>query len=76
MNPIPSPLDPRWRDLVTGKVAPRWQNLAVKLMMKRVLDATTADPKPMNVAKCVNEVHSYFVKNSAAAAADLSAIFH
>ncbi len=75
MATIPSQLDSRWRDLVTGKISPRWQTLPVKMLMKRVVEMTKADPKPLTVAKCVNEVHAYFVKNAAAAALDIARAF-
>jgi hypothetical protein len=75
LSPIPSRLDPRWRDVASGKINPRWQNLAVKMMMMRILNTTKADPSPMTVAKCAAEVHGFFTGNSAAAAADLAAIF-
>ena len=75
MAAIPSQLDPRWRELVTGRISPRWQNLAVKMLMKRVVEATAADPKPTTVAKCVNEVHAYFVKNTVTAAQDIALAF-
>jgi len=74
MSAVPSRLDPRWRDVATGKIAPKWQSLAVKMMMMRVIGETKANPSPATVVKCAGEIYDFFAKNAAAAPADLAAI--
>jgi hypothetical protein len=76
MNVLPSRLDPRWRDVATGKLGGNWRLLAVKLMMQRIRTATHADPSPANVMKCAGEIHDFFEKNQKIAGADLAELFH
>ncbi|HTI01935.1 MAG TPA: hypothetical protein VL752_13395 [Acidisoma sp.] len=72
---VPPITDQRWRDVATGKIARPWKLLAVKIMMTRILGLTKADPSPTTVNGCVQEIHSFFVKNAQIAQDDLAAIF-
>ena len=73
---LPSRLDPRWRDIATGKRGGNWHMLAVKLMMQRIRSEVQADPSTANVMKCAGEIHTFFEKNQKIAGADLDQIFH
>jgi len=76
MVDLPSRLDPRWRDVATGKLGGNWHMLAVKLMMQRIRTEMQANPSPANAMKCAGEIHDFFEKNQKIAGADLAEIFH
>lgn len=75
MNVLPSRLDPRWRDVASGKRGGNWHMLAVKLMMQRVRTEMQTDPSPANAMKCAGEIHDFFEKNQKIAESDLNEIF-
>lgn len=72
---IPPVTDPRWRDLVTGKIVKPWHMLALKILMIRINNSTRFDPSPSNVDRCVWELHSFFERNIRVAELDLMAVF-
>jgi hypothetical protein len=72
---VPAKTDPRWRDVVSGKIVKPWQMLALKIMITRFITSIKADPSPANIQARVDEIHAFFEKNLKLAQADLTAIF-
>ena len=70
---LPPRTDPHWKDLATGKINRPWSNLAMKIMMSRILRETSADPSSATVMKCADEIYMFFQKNIQIAQADLAA---
>ena len=64
-----------WKDMVLGKKQYQFQLLAAKIMMNRIILSTKNDPSPLNINKCVSEVHAFFVKNEKIAQNDIKQIF-
>lgn len=72
---VPPITNPRWRDVVTGKIARPWKLLAVRIMMTRIAGLTKGDPSSDMVSRCVQDLHSFFEKNARIAQDDLASIF-
>jgi len=75
MTAVPSRLDPRWRDVVTGKRTTNFSMLASKMLMLRIVMSAKNDPSTTNISKCCSEVYEFFEKNKTLAASDIAALF-
>lgn len=72
---IPPVNDPHWEPLVKGTKQYAFKLLALKILMGRIVASTKKDPSSDNVAKCINEVRAFFVKNETIAQNDINLIF-
>ena len=74
---IPNVSDPRWVGLVTGKVKPQLEYLAVKIFLVKASMATTRDPSPTNIKQHISELRALLDKNAKMPAVqnDLQKIF-
>ncbi|HUN81407.1 MAG TPA: hypothetical protein VMV81_07850 [Phycisphaerae bacterium] len=72
---LPPKSDPRWRDLVRGKLKTAPSLLATKFFMARIAGLAKNDSSEENISKLVNESVSFFTKNSVLAKADIEMIF-
>ena len=72
---IPPAYDHRWVDLVTGKISPKWELLALQMLMFRVVSSIKKDPSPKNIDKCIQDVRTYMEKNIKIAQSDIANIF-
>jgi hypothetical protein len=71
---LPPSTDARWLRVAEGKVTRTWSNLAMKILMTRILRETAQDPSSANVQKCAGEIHAFFQKNCKIASDDLAAV--
>ncbi|CAO5682636.1 MAG: hypothetical protein HEEMFOPI_00763 [Holosporales bacterium] len=60
---LPHVSDPRWKDIITGKIAPIWTSVAAQMLMFRVVSSVKKDPSSENIEKQIKEVYSFFEKN-------------
>jgi|GEM_PF-6371853 hypothetical protein len=72
---LPPITDHRWSDVAAGKITKKWEMLAMKILMIRVIHATKADPSPSNLQKYAQEIRTLFEKNLKAGQNDLHTIF-
>jgi hypothetical protein len=74
---IPPASDPKWRDVVTGKLKPTFEFMGINVLLCRVALAVTANPSPDSIAKGVGELRQIFEKNAAVpkVQSDLKKIF-
>jgi len=72
---LPPKSHSRWRELVCGKVNVPFSLLATKFFMARVAGSVRNNPSPDNIAKLIDEAHSFFSKNEKFAFKDIEAIF-
>jgi hypothetical protein len=73
---LPPSTDARWLRVAEGKITRPWSNLAMKILMTRVLRETARDPSSTNVQKCAGEIHAFFQKNMKIASDDLAAVLN
>lgn len=52
----------KWRDLVTGKLPLKTDNLGLQMFLKRTTTKLTAQSSATDVAKAITEMHNFFVK--------------
>lgn len=52
----------KWKDLVTGKIQIQTDNLGLQMFLKRTTTKLTANSTPDEIAKSVQDLHSFFVK--------------
>src|SRR3954452_15885234 len=71
---LPPGTDARWLRVAEGKITRSWSNLAMKILMTRILRETARDPSSDNVQKCAGEIHAFFAKNFKIASDDLAAV--
>lgn len=64
-----------WQDMVLGRRQYELKSLAAKILLNRILLSTKLDNSPQNVAKCVDEVYNFFVKNERVVQDDIKQIF-
>ena len=76
IDALPPSTDARWLRVVEGKITRPWSNLAMKILMTRIVRETARDPSSANVQKCANEIHAFFQKNLKIASDDLAAVLH
>ena len=72
---VPPVTDPRWRSAVTGATAFQPKMLATQILMGRLRMTIQYDQSPTGVARAIDELRGFFVKNEAIAASDLAQIF-
>jgi len=52
----------KWRELVTGKLAFRTDNLGLQMFLKQTSTRLGGQPAPADVEKAVAEIYGFFVK--------------
>ena len=72
---IPPSSDKRWTEVVTGKIAPEWSVLAMKIMMFRVVASTKSDSSENNINNRIQEVRIFMEKNIRVVQPDIIKIF-
>ncbi|MFZ5440633.1 MAG: hypothetical protein ACOZQL_11540 [Myxococcota bacterium] len=72
---VPDKMDPRWRDLVSGKKAVQFSGLATRILFTRVR-LLGSKPDEASVRQAIALAHDYFEKNEKAAADDLRLAFN
>ena len=71
---IVSPTDDRWRQLIRGDLMPKYECLALRILMIRLRSDYQQDEA--SIDDLAAELHQFFTKNIRFAAADYQAIFH
>lgn len=52
----------KWKDLVTGKIPMKTDNLGLQMFLKRTTTKLAAQATADEIEKAVAEIHSFFVK--------------
>ncbi len=72
---IPAKADARWANLVTSGPSQPPKSLALKFMLTRMNQDVKQDPSAQSVAKTVDELYGFFIKNPRMVAVDCSTFF-
>lgn len=72
---LPSTSDPKWRDLLTGKIRHSFNVVSASLLVSRLNRQTKADRNEEYLDKYINEAHAFFEKYQKILEDDISAIF-
>jgi hypothetical protein len=62
---IPAASDPKWRDVITGKLKPQFEFMGINVLVCRVVLSAASNPSPDNISKGIAELRSMFEKNIA-----------
>jgi hypothetical protein len=62
---LPSPTDPIWSDLVSGRAEIPFEFLAAKMLIVRLRMAMHEDSSPASVVRCALQLHQLYADNSA-----------
>jgi hypothetical protein len=72
---VPDKYDPRWKDLLTGKIRHEFKFAAASMCLARNMREIAAEHTPERIARGVDEVHTLCAKYEKLIADDLVAIF-
>lgn len=73
--PIPPKTDPRWAALVTSGTSRPIKLLAIKLMLKRMTQDAKSDLSSAGIAKNIDELYGFFLKNARMVETDTATLF-
>ena len=72
---IPENTDPRWIDIVEGKISKEFKTVAAGLCVSRNQRAYRMDRTPETMSKCISELISFFTKYEKISQNDLEDLF-
>lgn len=74
---IPAPSDPRWTELISGKLKCEFELLGTKIIIGRVGIVYKLNPTQETMKKCIDDLINFFVQNQKIpkAQTDLARIF-
>jgi hypothetical protein len=72
---IPPKEEPRWVDLLKGRVQHQFQLASAAMIVSRCQRQVSGDPSPQTIGKNLDELHAFFSKFENVASDDLNAIF-
>lgn len=72
---FPPRSDPRWDMVAAGRISGPWTNLAMKIMLARIVQEVASDKSDGNIRRCGDQIYDFFKKNEKVAAQDLHLIF-
>lgn len=74
---IPEESDPCWMKAISGKETPKYELLATKIILGRLILLYEMNPSPDTAQKCVAELRDFFIwnKDLPKAQSDLRKIF-
>src|SRR4051812_27741183 len=70
---LPPKTDPRWTQILSDKSTPAVESLATKMLLMRVKQMLTFDPR--RLAEAITVAHDFFSKNEAMCQQDLAILF-
>ena len=72
---IPEKTDPRWKDIVEGKISREFKAVAAGLCVSRNQRAYRLDRSPETMSKCIDELIAFFTRYESISQDDLKALF-
>jgi hypothetical protein len=67
--------DPRWMNLLNGKLQHKFQVVAAAMMVSKCQRQVARDPSPQSMQKTLDELHAYFTNFENLVTNDLKVIF-
>jgi len=61
---IPESSNPKWTDIVTGKLTYQFTFLGAKILLGHLLITTKNDSSPEKIKKCASELRELFNRNT------------
>ncbi|MFC1641632.1 hypothetical protein ACFL5O_02925 [Myxococcota bacterium] len=72
---IPDASHPTWRALVTGELEHRFATAGAGLLMARMRRSVATNPSSENIAACIQETRTFFVKYESILMPDIARLF-
>jgi hypothetical protein len=72
---IPDKSDPRWKDILTGKIDHHFRFVAAGMCVSRNMRSVEAEKTQENMQRAVTELHTFFTKYEQIAKDDLETVF-
>lgn len=72
---IPGKTDPRWKDIIEGKISREYKTVAAGLCVSRNQRAYRMNQSAETMSKCVDELVSFFTKYENISRDDLKELF-
>ena len=73
---VPAKSDPRWVELVSGKIAHEFSVFSGSMMISRLSRTISLDDSAKTIDKCVDEARAFFEKFESIFENDLNKIFN
>jgi|GEM_PF-1397662 len=67
--------NPRWEELLTGKVNHKFRLASAAMMLSRCQRSVQNDPSPQTIKKNIDDLHAFFTKFENVAHDDMREIF-